>query len=94
MFLNTPIHSFLSVRQKNPFFQVFRLFVPHIFLFQTSFWKDNSSATSVIDNILYHATHGSKGLQEEVSNISPFTGQKPFIFDIDSLFIFAIFSKK
>ena len=46
---------------------------------------------SAIDNIVHHVAYGLKALEEYVSNIFTFIGQKSFNFNIYSLFIFDTF---
>ena len=94
LFLYTPNHSFLNVRQKKIFLQIFGVFFLEILPVQRGFfWKNHSSLTSVIGDIAYHATHRWKALEEYIPNIYTFLGEKASLFQINSLIIFTVFAK-
>ena len=70
-------------------FELFPFFVTQILPFQTFFFEK-----VWISNFSHHATYRWKALEEYISNIYTFMGQKGSIFHIMSLIIFAFLPKK
>ena len=84
---------FLMHMKKNLFSRLFHVQFPRYFRFRCFFWKNYYCVTFVLFIITGHVTYHWKALNEQSSNIYTFMSQKPFIFHIYSLIIFALLLK-
>ena len=86
--------AFYVCVQKNLLLRFCDFWFPRYCRFRRFLSKKYLSLTFALVNFGYHATCHWKALEEQISNIYTFMGQKPFVSKIYCLIIFALLPKK